>query len=226
MNILCIAAHPDDEVLGCGASLARLAREGNNVHIAILGEGITSRYVSRETAQSKLLSDLGEDAKNSARILGVASIDLFGFPDNRFDTVPLLEIIKTVEELTARYQPETVFTHHAGDLNVDHIAVNRAVLTACRPIAGSTIRDIYAFEIPSSTDWAFQTYAAFCPSVFIGVGETLELKLRAMAAYRSESRPFPHPRSLDALAAIARRWGSAAGLPAAEAFQLVRSIRP
>jgi LmbE family N-acetylglucosaminyl deacetylase len=225
VRILVIAAHPDDEVLGCGAAIARFAREGHAVHVAILSEGISSRSASRADADPSLLSDLRENSREAAKLLGAQEPKLFGLPDNRFDTVPLLDVVKLVEEMIELVSPDAVYTHHGGDLNVDHRLVNQAVLAATRPIGGCPVKDVYACEVPSATEWSFGQLADFVPNVFVDVSATLELKIQAMELYKSEARQFPHPRSPEALRANAIRWGSAAGLPAAEAFQLIRSVR-
>lgn len=227
MTVLVVAAHPDDEVLGCGATAARLAQEGHHVHIAIMAEGITSRHAQRDQADAKQLSRLHHQARAAAARLGAKDVVLFKLPDNRLDTVPLLEVVKLVENLVEKLKPEVIYTHHPGDLNIDHEVVHRAVLTATRPMAGHPVREIYAFEVPSSTEWAFQRLQpSFRPNVFVDVTSTLNVKLDAMACYDSESREFPHPRSPEALRALATRWGSVVGCPAAEAFELVRSIYP
>jgi LmbE family N-acetylglucosaminyl deacetylase len=159
--------------------------------------------------------------------LGVKNIVLHKLPDNRLDTVPLLDIVKIVEGLVEGIKPEIIYTHHGGDLNIDHGVIHRAVLTATRPLAGQPVQEIYAFEVPSSTEWAFQRLEpAFRPNVFVDVSWTLEAKIAAMQCYETEVRQFPHPRSPEALRALAMRWGSLAGCAAAEAFELVRSIRP
>jgi len=227
MNVLVVAAHPDDEILGCGGTMARLAREGHEVRIAILAEGMSSRYVQREDADQQQLKHLHARAQQAANKVGAKELVLCKLPDNRLDTVPLLDVVKLVEELITRFRPEAIYTHHPGDLNVDHGVVHRAVLTATRPVAGQWVREIYAFEVPSSTEWAFQRLEpVFRPSVFVDIAETLDTKLEALACYDTETRKFPHPRSAEALRAIAARWGSVAGLPAAEAFELIRSVRP
>jgi LmbE family N-acetylglucosaminyl deacetylase len=222
MNILIVAAHPDDEVLGCGATAARMAREGHSVYISILGEGMTSRPEADRTP----LDDLHTCARRAADMVSAKDLCLHGLPDNRFDTLPLLEVVQIVEERIARLRPEVVYTHHGGDLNVDHQVTNRAVLTATRPMAGHPVRELYTFEVASSTEWAFQRLEpVFRPNVFVDVSRHLETKVRAMAAYQSESRAFPHPRSSEALVAAAARWGCVAGCAAAEAFELIRSVR-
>jgi len=222
-----VAAHPDDEVLGCGATAARLVREGRDVYFAILGEGITSRHESRDAADVKQLSQLHQHARAAGKKIGVKDVFLHKLPDNRLDTVPLLDVVKIVEDMVTRLRPEVIYTHHPGDLNVDHGVVHRAVLTATRPVARQSVREIYAFEVPSSTEWAFQRLEpVFRPNIFVDIAETLETKIEALACYDTETRKFPHPRSAEALRAIATRWGSVAGLPAAEAFELVRSVWP
>jgi LmbE family N-acetylglucosaminyl deacetylase len=225
-TVLVIAAHPDDEVLGCGGTAARLAREGDHVYLAILGEGITSRYEERAQADRKLLDDLHGKSSQVARLLGAKDLFMVNLPDNRFDTVPLLDVIKHVEDLVQRLRPDTIFTHHPADLNVDHVVLHRAVMTATRPTASHPVKDVLAFEIASSSEWSFSQFdPVFRPSVFYDIAATLETKIDAMQHYESEARPFPHPRSPDALRAIARRWGTVVGVPAAEAFALVRSVR-
>ena len=226
MNVLVVAAHPDDELLGCGGTAARLAKEGHSVFFAILGEGITSRTSRREEADAGAVKDLRECSRRVADLLAVKELSMHGLPDNRFDSLDLLEVIKIVEELIQRFRPDAIYTHHGGDLNVDHQIVSRAVLTATRPVTGHIVRELYMFEVASSTEWAFQQLAPiFKPNVFVDIEATLALKLEGMRLYESEARDFPHPRSGAALTAIAARWGSVIGRHAAEAFEAVRLIR-
>ena len=226
MTTLVIAAHPDDEVLGCGGTIARLAKEGHAIYIAILGEGITSRYHHRKQADKQLLKALHARSRKVGKILGAKEVLNFNLPDNRFDTVAILDVVKIIEGLIERLKPEAVYTQHGGDLNVDHVVTFRATMTATRPLAGGVVKTVYAYEVASSTEWAFQQFSpAFQPNVFVNISATLETKIRAMQAYESEAREFPHPRSPEALTAISRRWGSVAGLMAAEAFQCIREIR-
>ena len=225
INILVIAAHPDDEMLGCGATIAKLSKS-NNVHIGILGEGITSRYPSAEEASKNDLESLKDQAKEASDFIGALSIDFAGFPDNRFDSVDLLELIKVVENWVQKYKPDAIYTHHSGDLNIDHELTLRAVLTATRPISESIVKDIYSFEIPSSTEWSFGTLkSSFTPNVFVNVTDTIEKKLSALKIYKDEMRDFPHPRSLKFVELNSQKWGSVSGVKFAEAFELVRSIR-
>ncbi|MDD5751487.1 MAG: PIG-L family deacetylase [Candidatus Peribacteraceae bacterium] len=225
MNLLVIAAHPDDEVLGCGGTIARYAREGNRVRILILGEGAASRFDDPKDAVADLKT-LHEQARAAGKLLGAERVELSKFPDNRFDTVPLLDIVKTIEREVEEFKPEIVCTQHGGDLNIDHERTFRAALTATRPMAGSTVKRVYAYAVPSSTEWAFQKFSpVFRPNVFVDIRNTLENKVEAMALYRGESRAFPHPRSAEALRAHAHYWGSASGVPAAEAFELIFEVR-
>lgn len=225
MRILVIAAHPDDEVLGCGGMIARRAAEGHHVAITILGEGVTSRYQQRDQADRAQVERLHGRSREVAHLLGAREVYLEGLPDNRFDTVPLLDVVKILENILAKVGPEIVYTQHGGDLNVDHQVVYRATLTATRPMAGCGVKQVLAYEVASSTEWAFQQFAPmFRPNVFINIASTLKTKIQAMEHYESEARLFPHPRSPEALEAIAKRWGSVVGVPAAEAFELVRGV--
>lgn len=221
---LVIASHPDDEVLGCGGTMARLTQEGYEFTIAILGEGITSRFSHREAADPELLRQLHAKTGEAARIVGVSDVRLFGLPDNRFDTVPLLEVVKMIESVVTEIQPDSVFTQHGGDLNIDHAVTYRATLTATRPLPGSSVAQLYAYEVASSTEWAFQSFApVFQPNVFFDITSFVDQKTSAMQVYESEVRPFPHPRSPEALVHQAKHWGAVVGVTAAEAFQLVRA---
>lgn len=225
MNILIIAAHPDDELLGCGGTIARLSREGHSVFVAILGEGVTSRFEKRDHADPQHIQALQDCSRKVGRMLGVKDLAFYEFPDNRFDTIPLLEIIKPIENLIIELQPQVVYTHHGGDLNIDHTIINRAVLTATRPTAALSVKTVYAFEAVSSTEWTFQSLnPIFRPNTFVDIKETLEIKIEAMKIYESEMRPFPHPRSSKALIINAQRWGSVAGIEAAEPFELIREV--
>ncbi len=226
MNVLVVAAHPDDEVLGCGGTIARFSAEGHAVTILILGEGITSRHARREDADEALLRVHQERAAQAGRLLGAREVKMLGLPDQRLDTLPLLEIVHALETEIKRVQPEVVFTQHGGDLNMDHVITFRATMTATRPMAGCPVKRLYSYEVGSSTEWAFQQFEPrFNPQVFFDIGAQLETKIAAMQVYESEARAFPHPRSPEALRASARRWGSAAGVDAAEAFCCVREIR-
>jgi LmbE family N-acetylglucosaminyl deacetylase len=227
VTTLVIAAHPDDEVLGCGGSIARAAADGGAVDVLILGEGHSSRFDARAAAPSDGVIQLQEASRAAARLLGARSVEFGGFADNRFDEMALLDVVKRVEGAIQQGRPDVIYTHHPGDLNIDHGITFRAVLTATRPgTSPHEVADVYAFEIQSSTEWAFgRIEPVFRPTVFVEISDTIEQKIAAMACYESESRPFPHPRSAEALRAGAMKWGSASGVRHAEAFELIRSVR-
>ena len=225
-RILVVAAHPDDEVLGCGGTIAKHANQGDEVYCLILGEGITSRYSQPREATEEELKQLKSEAEQAANILGIKKVFFRDFPDNRFDTVPLLEIVKAIEEVKDEVKPDIIYTHHQGDLNIDHQITFKAALTACRPLKGESVKEIYSFEIPSSTEWNSPdagTY--FIPNVFVDISVNFDKKIEALKAYKGESREYPHPRSPRAVELIARRWGVSVGRELVEAFRLVRWIK-
>ena len=222
--ILVVAAHPDDEILGCGGVLASHSARGDTVHILIIAEGATSRDSRRDPdTREPVLAGLKAAASRAASTIGAQTPRLLGLPDNRLDTLPLLDIIKPIEAVVEAVAPEIVYTHHAGDLNVDHRIVHQAVVTACRPLPGSRVNAIYAFETVSSTDW--QTSGdTFRPHRWVDIESHLDSKLRALEAYAAEMRPFPHARSFEAVEALARVRGASVGLEAAECFMVVREL--
>lgn len=225
MTTLIIAAHPDDEVLGCGGTIRRIVNEGEDVFIAILGEGITSRYNKREEADQSLIKALHQKSAKAAELMGAKDLFMYSLPDNRFDSVPILDVVKIVEKLVEQLKPDAIFTQHGGDLNIDHVQTYRAVLTATRPMAGRSVKHVYGYEVASSTEWAFQQFTpVFRPNYFVNIEDTLETKIEAMECYESEARQFPHPRAPQSLRSIAQRWGSVVGVKAAEAFQLVWEV--
>lgn len=225
MNVLVVAAHPDDETLGCGGTIARFANDGAGVYVVVLGEGITSRHPDPSTANPADVANLKLQAEAAAELLGVREIFFARLPDQRFDTLPLLEIVKILEGYVERLRPEVIFTQHGGDLNADHGVTFRATLTAARPLPGSSVKRIYAYEVPSSTELSPNTGSErFLPNHFVDISATLDTKLEAMSRYESEIRPFPHPRSPEGVRALAVWRGVSVGLKAAEAFELIRSV--
>jgi LmbE family N-acetylglucosaminyl deacetylase len=225
LRVLTVAAHPDDEILGCGGTMAAHAGRGDEVSILILGEGLTSRAATRADADLSGLPDLKRDARSAAAAIGVSDVTLLDFPDNRFDSVDLLDIIKAIEAIKARVMPDVVYVHHWGDLNIDHRVTFEAVMTAFRPLPGEVPVSIYAFEVPSSTGWAAPSAAsAFVPTHFVEIGKLVDKKIQAMESYASERRVWPHPRAPEALRANARYRGSQIGVEAAEAFVTVRTV--
>lgn len=224
-NVLVIAAHPDDEILGQAGTIRRLADGGVCCRAVIVAEGLTSRADKRSDVDFSELKELQADARASADKVGYQSIEFCKLPDNRLDGLELLDVIKVVSEYIEKYKPDTIFTHHHGDLNIDHRVVCEAVLTACRPVKEYTVKSIYAFETPSSTEWNYTYEDSFRPNVYFNVSETINAKIEGMACYRSESAVSPHPRSPEALIALAGYRGSNVGVKYAEAFMLLREIK-
>ena len=226
-TILVVAAHPDDEVLGCGASIAKWTAAGDIVHIVIMAEGATSRSKSQDiNANSKELSLLRHAAQRAGNILGASSVKLLNFPDNRMDSLDRLDVIKSIEIEIESIKPHTVVTHHCGDVNIDHRITHEAVVTACRPLPGHSVQLLLAFEVTSSTEWQpAGSNISFQPNWFESVIETFDYKIKALESYQSEMREWPHPRSLKNIEYLARYRGSSIGCELAEGFMLLRFIQ-
>ncbi len=208
---LVIAAHPDDELLGCGGTVALLADKGKPVHNLIVCEGESLRYES----------SVGQDdaIQNAARILGVKEVHHVGLPDQKLDTLNLVDVISPIESIIRMIEPDLVLCQFGGDVNRDHELLFKAILVATRPTE-KCIREVLAFDTASSTEWAYPR--SFQPDTWVDVSSTLSRKLAAMACYKSELRDYPHPRSLKALEHRAYSWGNQHCLYAAEVFQTVR----
>jgi LmbE family N-acetylglucosaminyl deacetylase len=220
-TVLVLAAHPDDEVLGCGGTIAKLVERGATVHVAFIADGLLARGDDLKSG----IAIRREAANRACRILGVNSITFDEMPDNRLDAVALLDIIKPVERLISEHNPDTVMTHHAGDLNIDHQRVHQAVVTACRPQPGHPVRTMLFFEVASSTEWQVPgSTACFNPNWYEDISSTLQKKLMALEVYGEELRPWPHPRSIRGIENLARWRGATVGVDAAEAFILGRKI--
>ncbi len=227
-KILIVVAHPDDEILGLGATMNHLINNYQvQTHVVILGEGITSRGDVRD--QAKWENELAIHKNNiysAQNAIGYHSVSIYDFPDNRFDTVALLDLVKVVEKEKLKFMPDAIFTHHGGDLNIDHQRTFEAVITACRPMEHETVKTIIAFETPSGTEWRASTDPRyFIPNIFACVSEeNIESKIRAMEFYEFEKRVYPHPRSPEALKILAQQRGLTIGSQYSEAFSLIRTI--
>lgn len=218
-KILIIVAHPDDEVLGMGGTLAMLVKAGEDLHIAFLSKGEGSR--GKEIANEQLRARQAGKVANSLK----AKLHwLANFPDNEFDTISLLQVTKAVEEIINKIHPDIVYTHHYGDLNIDHRIAFQAVITACRP-GKTSVRKIYSCEVLSSTEWQAKTAAnAFLPNTYIDIEKYIDSKIKLMELYKREIEAFPFPRSAEGIRALAKFRGMESGLKYAEAFRLIRSI--
>ncbi|MBM3944634.1 MAG: PIG-L family deacetylase [SAR202 cluster bacterium] len=224
-KILVISAHPGDEVLGCGGTLALHVEKGDQVRITTLGDGWTSRLKSLEKGREAIdLSVLEEQNRATLRVLGVSHVEFFRFPDNRFDTVPLLDIVKCVEKVKQDYRPDVVYTNSSTGLSVDQQLTCRAVLTAFRPMPHDNHATLYAYEVLASTDWNVQgsSQQSFAPNTFVNIEKTLSRKLDAFKVMDSEVRKWPHARSFESVKNLAKARGATVGFPAAEAFMLLR----
>lgn len=225
-TVFVVAAHPDDEILGVGGTVAKHVAAGDKVYAMILGEGQTSRGERREDISQEVVDELHRNTLESAKAVGYEQVYFANFPDNRFDRVDLLDIVKEVEKKIRELTPEIVYTHYSGDLNIDHQYTARAVLTATRPIGEYSVKEIYAFETLSSTEWNFDYSAqtGFAPNVFVDITDYYEKKEAAMNCYVSELCEFPHPRSLEGMDVLSKTRGMAVGKQRAEAFMLIRKI--
>lgn len=270
MKVLLVAAHPDDELLGVGGTIARHIAKGDQVKVAVMCEGISARFseegryefgrnngpspgvpaavrVGEAQARSEnghdfdigksselrprryvpeRLDEVRQETRAAARILGVTDLHVGNLPDQRLETLPLSDVAKQIEILVSEFAPELVYTHFAGDINRDHRVLTEAVLVATRPYAAPSVREILMFETPSSTEWSSPSLTpAFLPNIYVDITPFLDQKIAAFDCYSAESRPYPHPRSLRALADRARYWGSLINRESAEAFMLVRATR-
>lgn len=221
-TVLVVAAHSDDEALGCGGTIARHVAEGDVVHALFMTDGVGARGDNQNDAASRRTAA----TEKAAKALGLASYRFCAFPDNAMDSVALLDIVKEIETDINKYKPAVIYTHYPYDLNVDHRITAQAVVTACRPQKGHPVRALYGFEVPSSTEWtAGAVGPAFMPQLFVDISDYWKGKEKALAAYAEEMRPAPHPRSVDGVKTLATWRGHSAGVAYAEAFHVLREIR-
>ena len=218
-TILVIAAHSDDEALGCSGVIARHVAEGDKVHLLFMTDGVASRSGSGD-GDNRLTS-----AHGASKILRVTSFTNLNFPDNKMDSIPLLGIVKEVENKISKLQPEIIYTHHIGDLNVDHQITHKAVVTACRPQPSFCVEEIYAFEVLSSTEWSTPGVEPFSPNVYIDITDYIDIKKQVLEVYSEEIRQPPHSRSIDNALRLNALRGNSVGVDYAEAFELIRMSR-
>jgi len=218
-RILIVAAHPDDETLGCGGTIAREANLGREIKVLFLADGVSSRGLNKE-----LLSKRKKNAIEALNILGVFEKPIFlDMRDNQLDTIALLDIVKKIEKILTKFKPDAIYTHSYHDLNVDHQIAFKAVMTAARPSSYPFIREIYSFEILSSSEWSLTK--RFNPNYFVDITSHLSKKVDAFKCYSSELNNFPNPRSVEAIKSLAKIRGSEVGIVAVESFEIIRLVQ-
>ena len=213
-KVLVIAAHPDDELLGCGGALIRHTDQGDEIQSIIMCEGESLRYEGKEVNQH-------EATLNAAKIIGISKTNRFDFPDQRLDKYSLVDLIAPIEKVVNTYQPEIVYVQFGGDINRDHALTFEAASIALRPTTES-VREIYAFYTVGSTE--LKTPAQFNPNVWVNVENQIDRKIRAFSCYASEIREYPHPRSLEGIRNVAAFYGNQCCMKYAEAFMLMRKV--
>jgi len=215
---LIIAAHPDDEVLGCAGLIKKYSKK-EDFYVVVLSGGADNRY-------EKSMEDvLKQNALKANKILGTKEVFFENLPNQKMDNISILEIIKIIEEYIDKLKPNRVFTHHIGDLNKDHQVVAKATFTATRPIVGQIVKEVYSYNVPSSTEWNFiEGEKIFIPNIFIDIKNELDFKIEAMKCYTSECREYPHPRSPKSLKSHSNYWGLVCGFEYAEPFKLIRKL--
>lgn len=232
-KVLVIAAHPDDEILGSGGTIALHTAKGDRVTILILAEGLTSRGLERNLEfWDAELKKLQNTARKAAEVVGVTDVRFGGLPDNRMDSINLLDVVKIIESVIDEIQPNIIYTHHYGDLNIDHQITHQAVMTAARPLPNSPIKQILFFEVPSATGWNTPiSENAFIPHYYVDISQSvnefdtaLDLKIKALEIYSDEMRLYPHARSIKSIVSLADFRGSSVGLLQAESFQVGRIL--
>lgn len=224
--VLVVAAHPDDEVLGVAGTIMKHVKAGHEVHVLFMADGVTARDREYNYEESKDRIDERKGfALNACELMGVSDVSFCDYPNLRMDTIPQLHVAKKIEDKVFDLRPDIVYTHHAGDMNQDHRITFEAVMTACRPLPDFCVREIYTFEVLSSTEWApTMFWPSFTPDKWIDISEHIEDKLKAVECYDLEMRPFPHPRSEQAIRSLAQLRGSQVGIKNAECFCTVRHI--
>ena len=224
-KILVVVAHPDDEILGCGGTLLKSADKGAKIKTVIVSEGVTSRLIENLKEKKKKINQRMLSTKKAHNFIKKSEVVCLNFPDQKLDTVSMLNITQKIEKEIEIFNPDIVFTHHHGDLNLDHKIVNNATITACRPSPKCSVKQIFTFEIPSSTDWQAQgDNLNFAPNYFNDISEYLGKKIKVLGKYKSEMRPWPHSRSYENIKYLAKTRGASVGVKAAEAFRLIRAI--
>lgn len=224
MRILVIAAHPDDEIYGMGGTIAKLASEGHEVHVLIVTDGCTAQYAGRPDLP-EIIEKKHREAIKANALLGVKQVHFGTFPDMKLDTIPHVELNRLIEETVDNVQPDTVYTHFYGDVNLDHQMVYRSTLVAVRPVPGQCVRALYCYRVPSSTEWSPQlSQTAFFPNTMVDISDFTQKKEDALTAYQTEMRAYPHPRSAQYVRETDRACGLQWGMGSSEVFMLLRNL--
>jgi len=221
-NVLVVASHPDDEILGCGGTLYNLKKGGAKISGLFLSDGESSR---KHPKINKLILDRKKQAIKAGKLIGIKNTTFGNFPDNSMDSVPILKIIQFIEKKINIIKPDAIFTHFESDLNIDHQITSKAVVTACRPIKNHTVKSILFFEVLSSSEWNISIKnKGFKPNYFVDISKSIKFKLKALKYYKREMRKWPHPRSIEGVKLLSKTRGSTVGLSHAEAFILGRHV--
>lgn len=225
-KVLVIVAHPDDEILGMGGTIAKYVSSGVEVALLIVTDGSTSQY-KNDSRLNEIIEGKKKETKSAAAILGITKVYYGGQPDMKLDMTEHTAVNAVIEAVVDDFDPDIVYTHFEGDVNKDHQCVYQSTLVACRPVPGQKIKELYSFSVPSSTEWSPQNLkTVFVPNFFVNIeGEFAEKKYRAMAEYKTELREFPHPRSVDTLKILDQATGLQVGLKCAESFIVHRIIK-
>ena len=223
-KVLVVVAHPDDEILGMGGSIAKLSAQGKEVHVLIVTDGSSAQYRNSADLQ-KIIDAKKLETKNACDCVGVKSIHYGGLPDMRLDVTPHIQVNQAIEKVIDEIQPDAVFTHFYGDVNLDHQCVFKSVMVAVRPVADQVVKEVYCFNVPSSTEWnVFNASTMFMPNVVVDIADFAEKKYAALAEYKTELREYPHPRSIEHIRKQDEAEGLKAGLLSGESFMLIRKV--
>jgi len=220
-RVLVVAAHPDDEMLGCGGTIAKLSKKKCKIFSLFFTDGVSAR----EKNKHKEINQRKTNSLKALKVLGVKQSKFLSYPDNSLDKVPLIKIIKEIENIIKVFKPDTIFTHTSVDLNIDHEIVSRAVITATRPKPNFCVKNIYLFETLSSTEWNFNfKKKSFNPNFFVDITKSINIKIKAAKEYKKEIDSWPNPRSINGIKNLAKYRGQSVGVKYAEAFYLFRKI--
>jgi len=211
-KILILAAHPDDEVLGMGATIKKLSKKGCKIHLCVISEGASAQY-----SEKKMITVRRKACTDSGKILGISTFDFFDFPDMRLESIPQLEINQKLENIISKFKPDTVYTTPNNDLNKDHQKVFESALVVTRPLK-SNVKNIISYELPGYTK------NPFSPNLYENITKELNFKIKAFNKYESEVENFPHPRSIEAIENLAIQRGVESGFKKAESFQIIKSL--